>query len=354
MFDCATALAASVVSYFDPESKAISPPRWEKERELHKSTVEFVRQGLEIEVAEAWSISPSVPSFFRGVLSSIKDALERPGMPVNQATIVASRVLSETRLLFAMQKFDANSASPSKRRSDHPGKVSVIIPFRATVPHDGRLRNLLSCLRVLTRQSAGAVSIVVVEDDEIPRNRGALEHYDIQYHHRLNTGKFNKSAAINFGSSICRSDDGILCILDGDAYLDETFVDQSIGCLIESGCKVLFPYTDMYFIQPEDTGRIYEKGFRSACPIFGYVSKNAPGGCVWLFQETFDAVGGFDAGFVGWGGEDRDFFSRVEAIEKIARLPGIFAHLYHERAPEIKISMNSGKPWENDYRASAT
>ncbi|MGR9138689.1 galactosyltransferase-related protein (plasmid) [Rhizobium leguminosarum] len=352
-FDCAEALSASVVSFCDPEAKAISPPRWEKERAVHKETFELVHGCFGITEIANWTSGQPVTPFFLQTVAKLRATVAQDDTLKHLASAAARRVLAECRLLFSVQDFSAPVPLPKAKRSDYSGSVKIIIPFRAVQRHDGRLRNLLTCLKVLSKQTSGPVDVIVVEDDDRPRNREAIRQYDVSYIHMANPGKFNKAAAINLGANFRALPDEVYCVLDGDAYLDETFVDRSIGSLIDFDCKVLFPYTDMFFIQPEDTERILDSDFSSAMPIAGYVSRSGPGGCFWVRRETFDAVGGFDAGFSGWGGEDRDFYSRVEAVEKIVRLPGVFAHLFHERAPEIIDALSSDSPWQNDYTSKA-
>lgn len=46
-------------------------------------------------------------------------------------------------------------------------------------------------------------------------------------------------------------------------------------------------------------------------------------------RETFDEVGGFDEGFIGWGYEDVDFANRCATVAPIRRVSGPVRHLWH-------------------------
>lgn len=62
--------------------------------------------------------------------------------------------------------------------------------------------------------------------------------------------------------------------------------------------------------------------------------QNVRGGSVAVTREAFAAIGGFDEQFVGWGGEDVEFWERAEtlAATRFGYLP--FVHLWHEPQPE--------------------
>lgn len=52
-------------------------------------------------------------------------------------------------------------------------------------------------------------------------------------------------------------------------------------------------------------------------------------GCVAMSRHTFDTVGGFDEGYVGWGYEDVDFAQRCGGLWPIRRVGGPVYHLWH-------------------------
>jgi GT2 family glycosyltransferase len=58
------------------------------------------------------------------------------------------------------------------------------------------------------------------------------------------------------------------------------------------------------------------------------------GGSLAVDRETFFAIGGFDEAFVGWGGEDNEFWERAQSrkVWPYGYLPLI--HLWHEAQPE--------------------
>lgn len=62
------------------------------------------------------------------------------------------------------------------------------------------------------------------------------------------------------------------------------------------------------------------------------VSKNNMGGVVLFTEDNFRKLNGYSNSFIGWGGEDDDFASRVKHIfHSIKRRPGIYARLPHKK-----------------------
>jgi GT2 family glycosyltransferase len=60
------------------------------------------------------------------------------------------------------------------------------------------------------------------------------------------------------------------------------------------------------------------------------IAQNLQGGSIVATKDAYAAIGGFDEGFVGWGGEDNDFWDRAEEAGSTYRfgyLPMI--HLFH-------------------------
>jgi len=64
------------------------------------------------------------------------------------------------------------------------------------------------------------------------------------------------------------------------------------------------------------------------------VIQNVRGGSVAITREAYDTIGGFDESFVGWGGEDLEFWERAETrrATRFGYLPMI--HLWHAAQPE--------------------
>jgi hypothetical protein len=58
---------------------------------------------------------------------------------------------------------------------------------------------------------------------------------------------------------------------------------------------------------------------------------NTLSGVVAIPRAAWDAVGGYDERFVGWGGEDISFWCACCAVTGYGRVPGTIVHLWHHR-----------------------
>jgi len=58
-------------------------------------------------------------------------------------------------------------------------------------------------------------------------------------------------------------------------------------------------------------------------------------------RRLWDSIGGFDEGFVGWGGEDNAFWRAAEILGGAPlRVDGGIYHLYHETTDPVTRSMD--------------
>ncbi len=195
------------------------------------------------------------------------------------------------------------------------------------------------------------MTVIVIEADSEPRHRAVVEAHGAIHEFVRNEGLFNKAAAVNRGYARAGQHCRYVCILDSDGYLDDSFLRLSLDALLSTGSRGLMPFNDLFFLDRSSTERVLVHGLQRAGDVTGYVTRLSPGVCFWVTAELFEQVGGFDEKYEGWGGEDRDVFTKVEAETPITRLPGVFAHMFHERAPEILAwarAEDAGE-WRHNY-----
>jgi hypothetical protein len=222
-----------------------------------------------------------------------------------------------------------------------PTRVTVVVPFRARDPHDGRARNLAACLAGLADQDLprDRYRIVVVESDAEPRWRSALERHVDRYLFAFNAGPFNKSWAVNCGVVHAGGPDELVCVLDGDVLPDADFLSRGAGRFVQDPTlQVHWPYRDIIFADPASSDRAVamrcakgEPGVDHAT-LRGVFLRRPPGGCVWARRRLFDGIAGLDERFEGWGGEDNDFAWRADFLGGVERFGDTLVHLHHTRA----------------------
>jgi GT2 family glycosyltransferase len=72
------------------------------------------------------------------------------------------------------------------------------------------------------------------------------------------------------------------------------------------------------------------------------IVQNLDGGSIVARRDAYDAIGGFDESYVGWGGEDNDFVDRARffgGVYRFGYLPML--HLQHPPQPG-KLSPTTG------------
>jgi len=152
--------------------------------------------------------------------------------------------------------------------------------------------------------------------------------------HHDGDGPFNRSAAIN------RAAEGewdVLVILDADTVLDAEQVIRAIEEAEETGCLVL-PYTARNMLSQAGTHQILD-GFEGNWERFVQTrERNRVSCCVAVPRALWEAVGGFDERFKGWGGEDEAFEAACRAIGGVRRLQGANWHLWHRPSPHHDTS----------------
>jgi GT2 family glycosyltransferase len=88
----------------------------------------------------------------------------------------------------------------------------------------------------------------------------------------------------------------------------------------------------LFYLAAYETGRVFATGCLR--PAKANVVQNLHGGSIVADRAAYAAIGGFDESFIGWGGEDNDFWDRAATTGRIydyGYLPMI--HLHHEEQP---------------------
>jgi GT2 family glycosyltransferase len=147
-------------------------------------------------------------------------------------------------------------------------------------------------------------------------------------------GPFNRSAAIN------RAAEGewdFAVILDSDTIVDAEQVLAGIELAEETGALVL-PYKLRNMLSEAGTSAILDGHVGSWEPWVIARERNRVSCCVIVPRALWDAVGGFDERFEGWGGEDEAFHAACAALGVVRRLDGANWHLWHAPSPHYDTS----------------
>ena len=175
---------------------------------------------------------------------------------------------------------------------------------------------------------------------------------------------FSKCEALN--DAFSRSSGKILAILDADAYLDGSVLENCADSILENmDIKLWYiPYRNLYRLTPEATNRVIwsdpKKPFRYGPNINpsnilnqGDAGKygNRYGAMLMMFpREAITAIGGvFDEHFVGWGGEDAAIVKAIDTMYgKHKTVDAVISHLYHPFIGETHLQ----RTWVGQEKAN--
>lgn len=317
------AVVGSAIAYYDATAKSVSATCWESSKKFHASAANLVASTLGVGEAEANASS------YQTLISRLGDACEQDARVRNQVSSLGDEIERDTRLIFyatACPTESAETTSPPSRTLD------VVVPFRCRGPDESRLKNLLGILRALKTQDLhrNKYRIIVVEQDDLPRHEHRLVALCDTYVHQPFGGPFSRARALNCG--VAAGDGGTLCLLDGDILPDRHFLGRCLS-QIDTEQPAILPYTDMFCLDEESSRAALGGALSPGDPVCGYLIRHPPGACLWVTREAFLRAGQFDERFVGWGGEDREFYNRLASIVTIARHDDLLVHLLHDRPP---------------------
>jgi hypothetical protein len=229
-------------------------------------------------------------------------------------------------------RFAAAPADSSFARPD----VSFVIGHRGL----DRLPHLLATLESIASQADAAVECIVVEQDLEPLLTGRLPTWVRHVHTPLphNDLPYCRSWAFNVGVQHTHSE--ALVLHDNDMLVPSDYAAHVLR-LIRQGYEVINLKRFIFYLTQAHTDGVFRgrRGLTDSAPLT-IVQNLEGGGSVAVTRAAYDEIGGFDEAFVGWGGEDVEFWERAATrrVWPYAFLP--LVHLWH-RAQPGKASGNS-------------
>ena len=217
------------------------------------------------------------------------------------------------------------------RFESEPDFSSDDITVSFIIGHKGisRLPNLLSVLKTIAAQKDVAFECIVVEQSEHPEIKQHVPEW-VRYIHtspKYPGMPYSRSYAFNVGASIAK---GTLLILhDNDMLAPQNYAAQLVA-KHNQGYEIINLKRYIFYMN---------KGISDKIISFSKIdTKDAPevivqnleaGGSIAVNREAYFNIGGFDEAFIGWGGEDNEFWERAQicSVWPFTYLP--FVHLWH-------------------------
>jgi glycosyltransferase involved in cell wall biosynthesis len=214
-------------------------------------------------------------------------------------------------------------------KTGRPVDVSFIIGHRGLK----RLPHLLMTLRSIAAQENVAFECIVVEQSDQPEVSSLLPEWVRYLHTPLPNPDmpYSRSWAFNAGAEIAQ---GKLLILHDNDMLVPTRYAAQIYSRLQEGYEVINLKRFIFYLEQTHSERIMSTGMIKLNVAPESIVQNLQaGGSFGITRDAFFDLGGFDEAFVGWGGEDNEFWQRAQtrSVWPYGSLP--LLHLWHEAQP---------------------
>jgi hypothetical protein len=227
--------------------------------------------------------------------------------------------------------------------SDSPSAATPEVSFVFSHAGNERLAQLQLVVASVLGQRGASCECIVIDQSEQP----ARESFpgEVQYKHldkaTVQPG-WHKSWGLNVGARLARSE--VLVFHDGDICVPEAYAREVLRTLGQGRFGAASLQRFLFYLDERASAWISESRTipQGITPID--IRQNWKGGTIAVRRDAFAAIGGFDEGFVDWGGEDDEFFDRCATIghARGGYLP--FLHLWHtpqtvrKDAPNLNIA----------------
>jgi hypothetical protein len=234
---------------------------------------------------------------------------------------------------------------PERATPNSPVEVSFIVGHRGLA----RLPLLLSTLRCIAAQRRVGFECLVVEQSAEPEVEDKLPSW-VRYMHAPTSGRddpYCRARAFNIGARLAQSE--TLIFHDNDLLVPQDYAAEIVARCGE-GYEVVNLKRFIFYLT--------ESHSRCTTAMYAFTPAEAPesimqnaqgGGSVAITRKAFFAIGGFDETFIGWGGEDNEFWERAQTrkVWPYGYMPVL--HLWHESQPDKVLGEDAPakrKYWE--------
>ena len=226
--------------------------------------------------------------------------------------------------------------------ADHPIVLANTTPTAAGQPqisfiigHRGmaRLPHLLATLRSIAAQRDMTLECIVVEQDVVSQLRSHLPHWVRLVHTPPPAADmpYCRSWAFNIGVQHARG--RVLVLHDNDMLVPQDYAAWIVQ-RVAQGYEVINPKRFIFYLTQAHSEAVFADtdGLLDAPPEV-IVQNLEGGGSVAITRAGYAQIGGMDESFIGWGGEDNEFWERAQTLHvwPWAGLP--LVHLWHSAQP---------------------
>lgn len=232
---------------------------------------------------------------------------------------------------------------------DTPIDRSESSPVRTTRPdvtfvigHRGsaRLPHLLATLETIAAQRDATVECIVVEQDVVSQLVGRLPAWVRHIHLSPPRDDLPYCRSWTFNVAARQARGRILILHDNDMLVPSDYASRVVERMA-AGFDVVNLKRFVFYLSESHTGKIFsgEEDIFSQPPE-SIIQNLEGGGSVAIAADAFSRIGGMDEAFIGWGGEDNEFWERAGtlAVWPYGELP--IVHLWHAAQPRKQDAEN--------------
>lgn len=214
---------------------------------------------------------------------------------------------------------------------DRPPQPASVPEVAFVIGHRGteRLPHLLATLRNVSGQSGVSIECIVVEQDTEPRIRDLMPDW-VHYIFTECQTPYNRAATFNAGAAVAVAP--VLILHDNDMIVPAGYAAECAR-VIRDGYRFI-EIKRFTFYLAEAASRLILDGGNVPDAVPTAVVQNLLGGTIAARRDSYFDIGGFDDEFVGWGGEDNEFWDRAASTGSAYRF-GYMPVLHLHHAPQV-------------------
>jgi hypothetical protein len=192
-----------------------------------------------------------------------------------------------------------------------------------------RLPHLLTTLKSIASQKRAVVECIVIEQDVVSKLGPHLPAWVKLVHTPPPAPDmpYCRSWTFNIGANHARG--AVLVLHDNDMLVPQDYAAHILA-RVAHGYQVVNPKRFIFYLSEEHSKQLFE-GRSGLCgdPPEAIVQNLEGGGSIAITRQAYADIGGLDESFVGWGGEDNEFWERAQTLNvwTWASLP--LVHLWH-------------------------
>ena len=196
-----------------------------------------------------------------------------------------------------------------------------------------RLPHLLATLQSIAGQHDSRVECLVVEQDVESRVAGHLPGWVRYIHSPPPTPDmpFCRSWAFNVGVKNARG--AVLVLHDNDMLVPSDYAGKILES-VRKGYEAVNPKRFIFYLGEQHTCGVFAGLAEFAEIAPATITQNLEaGGSVAITRAAFEQIGGMDENFIGWGGEDNEFWDRAKTLRVWDFGSLSLVHLWHAAQP---------------------